>query len=327
MSNHDLRDDTECQNCGHTVEHSYCGYCGQKNTETRQSFAHLAAHFAEDLTHYDSGFWRTIKYLLFRPAKLTQEYLIGRRQAYVPPVKLYIFISFVTFFLMSVLPNVGLTNTSVSTVHNAKDEKVVEAAPHQDHITKQFSFGEVSFSSVKELEKYQDSLPQDKKYNKLQYWLMKKTITKFEESDTETLTPKFMEALGHNFPKMLFIYMPIFAFWLWLFHSKKRWYFFDAAIFTLHYFSLMLLLTTIVMLIDLIFYVLHLDKVSGTVSGFLTFALLLYTFVYFYVAHKKMYHEGMGISVLKSTALFFINFILMGIVLIVFAMYTFFNLH
>src|SRR5690606_28206355 len=73
--------------------------------ETRQSFGHLVAHFAEDFTHYDSGFWKTIKHLLFRPARLTKEYLMGKRQEYVPPVKLYIFISFITFLLPALLPD------------------------------------------------------------------------------------------------------------------------------------------------------------------------------------------------------------------------------
>lgn len=79
MAHDKLRDDTECQNCGHEVIEVYCPHCGQKNTETRQSFVHLAGHFVEDLTHYDSGFWETMKFLLLRPARLTKEYLLGRR--------------------------------------------------------------------------------------------------------------------------------------------------------------------------------------------------------------------------------------------------------
>jgi hypothetical protein len=102
MSSH-LRANKECLNCGYTVDRAYCSNCGQKNTETRQPFLHLFAHFIEDLTHYDGAFWKTIKHLLFRPARLTKEYLQGKRQTYVPPVKLYIFISFVTFFTIIAL--------------------------------------------------------------------------------------------------------------------------------------------------------------------------------------------------------------------------------
>jgi hypothetical protein len=46
--------------------------------------------------------------------------------------------------------------------------------------------------------------------------------------------------------------MPLFAFFLWLFHSKKRWYYFDHGIFTLHYFSFLLLIILLLFLIDLL---------------------------------------------------------------------------
>ena len=53
---------------------------------------------------------------------------------------------------------------------------------------------------------------------------------------------KAVESFIHTLPKVLFIYMPIFALLLWLFHDKKKWYYFDSGVFTLHYFSFLLLL-------------------------------------------------------------------------------------
>ena len=104
MSHGKLREEKNCLNCGHIVEEKFCPNCGQENTETRRPFHYLFSHFIEDLTHYDGQFWGTIKNLLFKPGKLTQTYLEGKRQRYVPPVKLYIFISFITFFLFSIIP-------------------------------------------------------------------------------------------------------------------------------------------------------------------------------------------------------------------------------
>jgi len=330
MGHDKLRPDTECQNCGHTVDEIYCPHCGQKNTETRQSFAHLAGHFAEDLTHYDSGFWRTIKYLIFRPAKLTTEYLIGKRQLYVPPVKLYIFISFVTFLLMSALPNMDIKHE----IYNSEQKgaaKESELANNKDskniYTTSKFSFGENSFSSVEEFEHYQDSVPESKKYSKLGFWMIKKTLEKFKENDPDEILPKFLSAVGHNFPKLLFIYMPIFAFWLWLFHNKKRWFFFDHAIFTLHYFSLMLLLCTFMVLVDFALYSLHLEKARDTTTSILIVMFMLYSFLYFFVAHKRMYHQKSYTSIVKGTLLFVINFICMSIAIFALAFYTFINLH
>ena len=113
MSHHTTREDKTCLNCGESVEERFCGHCGQENIETRMSFLGLIAHFAEDLTHYEGKFWKTIKYLFFKPAFLTKEYLKGKRTSYLPPVRLYIFVSFFTLFRGYTngcfLPNQGKT--------------------------------------------------------------------------------------------------------------------------------------------------------------------------------------------------------------------------
>jgi len=93
-----LRKDKTCLNCNYVVDNRFCSNCGQENTDTRKTFFHLFVHFFEDLTHYENAFWKTIKNLLLRPASLTKEYLSGKRMSYLAPVRLYIFVSFVTFF-------------------------------------------------------------------------------------------------------------------------------------------------------------------------------------------------------------------------------------
>src|SRR5215216_6104087 len=110
MSHSPIRKDKTCLNCRHVVEQRFCPNCGQENTDTRKTFHHLFVHFFEDLTHYENAFWKTIKNLLVRPASLTKEYLSGKRLSYLAPVRLYIFISFMTFFLISVIPNNATDN-------------------------------------------------------------------------------------------------------------------------------------------------------------------------------------------------------------------------
>jgi len=105
MSKSPLRKDKTCLNCYYVVENRFCPNCGQENTDTRKTFYHLFVHFFEDLTHYENAFWKTIKNLLLKPAALTKEYLSGKRLSYLAPVRLYIFISFVTFFIIAIFPN------------------------------------------------------------------------------------------------------------------------------------------------------------------------------------------------------------------------------
>src|SRR5699024_10241722 len=98
-----LRSENNCLNCGRKVQERFCSYCGQENIINRPSFLYLFTVFFQDLINYDSNFWRTIRGLLFRPGKIIMEYLVGRRKKYVNPIKLYFFVSLITFLFISIL--------------------------------------------------------------------------------------------------------------------------------------------------------------------------------------------------------------------------------
>jgi len=319
MSDH-FRHDKTCENCGYIVDIAFCSNCGQKNTETRQSFHHLITHFAEDLTHYDSGFWRTIKALLFKPAQLTQEYLNGKRQTYVPPVKLYIFISFVTFFLLSIIPK---TDNKTVTANKHKTEET-DLAVITDSVAKDEyrSKGHKIPTTVKELDSIQ-ALHNGDHMNAAEYWISKKAIG---IKDKKITVEQVLEHFLHTLPKVLFIYMPIFAFWLWLFHGKKRWYFFDHGIYTLHFFSLLLLVSTITMLIKLPLMYLP-DNIGETINSIVLTITTLYTIFYFFRSHSRMYGESKTISRLKSFVLFFINLIFITLLLLATLLYSALQIH
>ena len=105
------------------VENRFCPNCGQENTDTRKTFVQLFVHFFEDLTHYENSFWKTIRNLIFKPASLTKEYLSGKRMSYLAPIRLYIFISFVTFFLIPILQD--SSNDEVVDVNQTSAKEIV----------------------------------------------------------------------------------------------------------------------------------------------------------------------------------------------------------
>ena len=319
MSKSPLRDDKTCLNCSSIVENRFCPNCGQENTNTRKTFHHLFIHFFEDLTHYENAFWRTIKNLLFKPANLTKEYLSGKRLSYLAPVRLYIFISFITFLLISFLPN-----------EESKPEKINEKKEILNKTNKteeDFDVFGVEYNSVKELDSIQKQSIESKKLSDCNYWIVKKVLTVKENNTNKEIINKFSESFSHNLPKVLFVFMPFFAFSLWLFHDKKRWYFFDHGIFTLHYFSFLLLIYLILFSVSKI---LSLFEESGIVSfivGTFNFIGYSWMFYYFFPAHRKFYDEKRLVSFVKSCILLFINFIIVAIILTLFAFYTFINLH
>lgn len=111
MSHKKYRQDHHCLNCGASVEKKFCPECGQENVELHDSFFHLAGHFLADYFHYDSKFFKSLGYLFTKPGFLTKEYLEGRRVSYIPPLRLFFFIS-----ILSVI---------VSGLYHKKFEKVI----------------------------------------------------------------------------------------------------------------------------------------------------------------------------------------------------------
>ena len=94
-----------CENCGNPVAQRYCGACGQRADSPVHSLWHFTQLATEDLTHADSRLWRTLGALLFRPGRLTREFLCGRRARYLPPLRLYLVVSVVFFLLASAFGN------------------------------------------------------------------------------------------------------------------------------------------------------------------------------------------------------------------------------
>ena len=71
----------------------YCSTCGQRADTAAHSVGHFLHELTEALTHADSRVWGTLLPLLRRPGFLTREYFAGRRARYLPPLRLYLFMS------------------------------------------------------------------------------------------------------------------------------------------------------------------------------------------------------------------------------------------
>ena len=304
------------------VENKFCPNCGQENTETRQSFHYLFTHFIEDLTHYDGSFWKTIKALLFRPGRLTKEYLAGKRKLYVPPVKLYIFISFVAFLLPHFLPEYSFFGAKKAKTQNAVE--FVKSDTGDESFTVNSNSQKIKARSIRELDSIQLSLPENEKISFFEYNMMKGLLKISKDKDQKKLIEKALESFIHTLPKVLFVYMPTFAFLLWLFHDKKKYYYFDSGIFTLHYFSFLLLAVTLLILInwfiDLFYYL-------DTITGICTFLFTIYSIFYFFRAHSNFYGERKAVSRFKSFILFFINMILILFISLALFVYSLLSIH
>jgi hypothetical protein len=94
-----------CLNCGAAVAGNFCSACGQ---ETRLHVPSAYEFFHEFIGHYvalEGKLWKTLGMLLFRPGRLTAEYIAGRRVRYVQPLRIYLTLSILFFALLRFGPN------------------------------------------------------------------------------------------------------------------------------------------------------------------------------------------------------------------------------
>ncbi len=326
MGKHKLREDKKCQNCEGFVRKRFCPKCGQENVETRQSFHYLFTHFIEDLVHYDGSFWKTLKYLLFKPGVLTKEYLEGKRKRYVAPVKLYIFVSFFVFFVGGIISKMSFKSDFDGFGIN-KPKKTIEITEEQrkkDSLmvaknSESWPFG-TKEKTLKEYDSIQNNLPENLKDKGMDRIVNRKEIELKQKYTKSQLGIKIMEVAQKNIPKFLFFYMPVFAFFMWVFHSKKKWFYFDHGIFTLHYFSFLLLaFFTSLSVVNTI------SELTGwaikTIAVIANFAIYIWTFIYFFKAHRTVYGYSRISTLFRGLFLLFLNmiFLLFGI-----AVYMFF---
>ena len=89
-----------CENCHSPLNGPFCANCGQEADSKLKYFWVVIMHLLDDIFSFDSRASRTIFPLLTRPAFLTNEYFAGRRVHYVPPLRLYLFISIIFFLTL-----------------------------------------------------------------------------------------------------------------------------------------------------------------------------------------------------------------------------------
>ncbi len=87
-----------CENCGSVLRGSWCHVCGQHAHNPLKSFQHAVEDVFESFWHLDGRIFRSLRDLL-RPGRIARNYLDGQRVRYLPPLRLYVILSLITFFI------------------------------------------------------------------------------------------------------------------------------------------------------------------------------------------------------------------------------------
>ncbi|AYA38153.1 DUF3667 domain-containing protein [Hymenobacter oligotrophus] len=249
-----------CANCGYDFvaaggPNSFCPSCGQENHDLNISFGHLVEETLEGLFHFDSKFFRTLGLLLFRPGRLTRKFNLGHRVAYVPPIRLYVFVSFVFFLLVGLLmghderrlvDTTAQASEAASAALDSTRAAVVKARPNLDasllmraaSSPDSIEVGRVRFGTA-ELERYArnpspartDSLIRSKGATPT-FWnrLALRQWARVRESTVDQVRQRITK----NASVSMFVLMPLFALLLKGVYARRKRLYINHLVFSLH---------------------------------------------------------------------------------------------
>jgi hypothetical protein len=257
-----------CLNCGAVLTGRYCANCSQAADVHVPSIRELIHEALEGITHSDSRLWRTLYLLWFKPGKLTQEFVAGRRAAYLPPFRLYLVLSIIFFLIASV------SNTHTNFVRF--DDKPSAAVP---------DCGRVSATAFQVTLFGRDWAPR-----------IKRACGEIARDNGANL----LQVALATTPKAMFIFLPLIAFLHMLLYWRPRHRYAEHLLFFLHVHAFFFSLMTLVILAS--------DAAAAwprfkPVSSLL--ALLLWLLpLYPVLAMRRVFGRGWAGTLLKGFALF-----------------------
>lgn len=92
-----------CPNCETILEReeNYCHVCGQENHNLNVPMKDLVMEVIGSFTFFETKFIETAKIIFTHPGKLTLDFNSGKRAKYMHPVRMYFWVTFIFFFVMS----------------------------------------------------------------------------------------------------------------------------------------------------------------------------------------------------------------------------------
>ncbi len=282
---------SQCQNCDSPAEGNFCPVCGQDSRDHTVSMRLLFQDMASDIFTYDSRFFRSFLPLMFKPGALTVEYTRGRRVRFIPPLRLYVFISFLFFFVVSVQVSDSIRENEERKAANApSDSTVVDwvlglhaAVPDSldDGMTPVTWIADrLALVQTNSFEQPEDGDWNNVDWDELDWDAVnsdgKMNVTIF--GDPTTLDKQgFITGARKILPKMVFLLLPLFALLLALVYIRRRTKFIEHLILSLHLHAFMFLIFTIGILIS---------------NAWLGLVILILIHVYIYMALRRVYGQG-----------------------------------
>lgn len=328
----------ECLNCGVPLDliDKYCHNCGQINTTKKLSFKDFFNEFFASIFSYDSRLRHTIIALLFKPGKISKEFIEGRRVKYANPFRFYLSVSIIFFIITGFLidfdrmsqefikdnevtqkglnfkvkPKKQTTTDQdsskvVSTKIKNKKDVVYYSEQQLDTMTFSNAFDKRMDTYVSYYKRTNEVIPEialdslNHKKSWYNTYVYKRSIKTHKISDNPIELFRFV---FNNLTFIIFFFLPIFALSIWFLYLRRSFNYMEHLVFTFHTQTMFFILLGIAFLLNEIVH-------SGIPLGI---ALLIFLF-YLYKAMRKFYNQKRLKTIVKFLLVNILFFILAGI--------------
>lgn len=277
---------SDCPNCGAAVSGNFCHQCGQETVLHPPS---ITEFFHEFIGHYvalEGKLWKTLGLLIFRPGRLTLEYMAGRRTRYVQPLRVYLTFSLIFFALFKFMGEDhhigGVKYDARPVIHVGKDE--IEARKRD----------RAELEAELEAEKNKGELAK--------LATLKGVEDRLIDSFSDDNGKKIKAAVFSYAPYAVFALMPVFALLLKLLYLGSGRRYGEHLLFALHANAFAFLMLSLIMLAD------------GPLPS-LGQILFLWMFIYLPLAMRRVYGGGKFLTFLHWIVLMLLHLTSIGIVI------------
>ena len=314
---------THCENCGAALTGPYCAQCGQPAVDYRRSFGSLLADAADAFFNLDARFFQSFGLLLFKPWRLTNEFVEGKRARHVHPLRVYLIASVLFFLVINFLSKDTHLEANRSKTHSNFSLTTTAATPgplSASTPSADFSLGMSALPSPTTAPSPDEDhtflqFDDDEHESGFGRWLEKRAREKV--GPTGDRGDLFLKAIIQNLAPMVLCCIPLFALVLKILYVFKRRYYVEHLIFALHTHAFVFLSTLIIIGLGFLL-ALKSTALTAVVSTFLGFAVLIQLLF----AIRRVYRQNWFATLFKFALGSLIYLVLLSIAFAVTAMIT-----
>jgi hypothetical protein len=314
---------THCENCGTALSGPFCAQCGQPAIDYHRSFGSLLADAADAFFNIDARFFQSFGLLLFKPWRLTNEFIAGKRARHVHPLRVYLIASVIFFLVINFLAKDTHLQTKESADHknfsigptSSAPQPAPPFPPSPGPSLGENTLPEPSAIPAPEPKVIFEDLDKENDVPAFGKWVERRAKEKL--GPTGDRGDLFLRGLIQNLAPMVLCCIPLFAFVLKILYVFKRRFYIEHLVFALHTHALVFLSTVIIIGLGFLL-ALKSTALTAIACTFLGIAVVIQLLV----AIRRVYRQNWFATLFKFGLGSLIYVVLLSIAFAVTAMVT-----